>query len=399
MHFRIVLLIDGKMLMMQWAAIGTVVVALSTSNALAASNTCETWAEPTPGIPCTDCASIQESSGIALSWAQPNVWFTHNDAGGSANLYAFTEDGQWVGSHPVTGAGFRDWEDLGAGPCPVDVDAERCIYIADTGDNSRTRDEVNVYVVADPVFDEPAPVVASWRLRYPGEPRDCEAIVVHPCTGRIYLITKEPDIDPAVYRAPEQATGPDFAADLELVAILHRSWFADNGLVTGADWSEGGDSLILRTYRGAWFWRTDPENPDSHWGTAPESVPIDTEGQGESIAFHPDGGVVTTTEGVPMSIVHLRCESAGASTVCPTPEDISGDTGAHTDTSEPIDSATPDTHTPSTPTDSADFSDEPATDIPSRDVDKGGCANVVAPLWVVLPLAFRRRRRSIPPIT
>ena len=360
-----------------------------------AGDTCDTWGASTPSVSCTDCSAVQESSGLALSWAQPGTWFTHNDAGGTANLYAFTEDGQWVGSHPVTGGGFRDWEDLGAGPCPVDVDAERCIYIADTGDNARNRDEVNVYVVVDPLFDEPAPVVASWRLRYPGDPRDCEAIVVHPCTGRLYLITKEPDIDPAVYLAPEQPTGPDFAADLTLVSVLHRSWFADNGLVTGADWSEGGDRLILRTYKGAWSWTTNPEDPDGHWGTAPDAVPIDTEGQGEAIAFRPDGGVVTTTEGVPMQIVQLTCESAQPSPVCPEPDDdVPTDTGSPTDTSTPDDPIAPDTDDESENHDSAVPTDELPTSSGSTQVGKGGCASVMVPLWLLLPWAARRKRTS-----
>jgi hypothetical protein len=370
--------------------------------------TCTSWGEPTLLATCEDCPRLNESSGVVPARHRPGVWFTHNDAGGSAELYAFDTAGTHIETHRVTGGGFRDWEDLASGPCPDGVEAETCLYIGDVGDNGSTRDEVEIFVVAEPAEGSSPEVVASWRLRYPDEAHDCEAVVVHPCTGRVYLLTKERDGSPLVFRAPAEPTGSGSAGDLELIAILDKAWFGDSGLLTGADWSLGGDRLVLRTYDGGWAWTTDPAAPDGHWSRPPDTVPIDVEGQGEAIAFHPDGGVLTTTERVPMRISHLPCATSEEPPACPPPEPV--DTGGPADSGGPEDSAAPgetgdpgtddgddgtdNTEAPS-PTDSSAPPASTAT-TGSAGGQKGGCGSEAAWLWLVglVGLAGLGRRRG-----
>jgi len=364
----------------------------------AAPPTCTSWGESVLLATCDDCPRIDESSGVVAAVHRPGVYFTHNDAGGSAELYAFDTTGVHIETHSVTGGGFRDWEDIASGPCPSGVDADTCIYIGDVGDNSESREEVDIWVVAEPEAGASAPVVASWRLRYPVDAHDCEAIVVHPCTGRVYLLTKEREGEPVVFRVPATPTGPDAAVDVELVATFSRTWFGDSGLLTSADWSVGGDRLVVRTYDGGWEWITDPANPDAHWTTAPSPIPIDVEGQGESITHHPDGGVLTTTERTPMRIVHLPCDTTEPATTCPPPEPH--DTGTPADTADSADTAHSDTapadSTPpddSTPNDSANQGTPPtATTV---DKDTCGCGGGAA-AWVVLAglLGIRRRQAT-----
>ena len=375
----------------------------------AAAPVCTGWAEPELIAECTDCPLINESSGVVPARNRADVWFTHNDAGGTAELYAFDSAGTHLETHSVLGGGFRDWEDIATGPCPEGVDADPCLYIGDVGDNGESREEVDIWVVAEPVEGEPADVVASWRLRYPVRPHDCEAIVVHPCTGRVYLITKERSGEPTVFRVPETPTGPDRAVDLELVAALPITWFGDSGLVTGADWSEGGDQLALRTYDGGWYWPTDPSAPDAHWSTEPLPLPIDIEGQGESLAFHPEGGVLTTTERTPMRIVHLQCDGTTDASECPPPEPDPEDTGGPGDTGSTVDTACcPDTGEPSTPeprdsappddrdADSASAAPASTAAAPSKAAECG-CSNG-ASAWILIGclLGLGRRRANEP---
>lgn len=357
--------------------------------------TCTTWGEPTLLATCDDCPRLDESSGVVPARHRPGVWFTHNDAGGSAELYAFDTTGVHIETHRVTGGGFRDWEDLASGPCPEGVEAETCLYIGDVGDNGSTRDEVEIFVVAEPTEGSSPAVVASWRLRYPDGPHDCEAVVVHPCTGRVYLLTKERDDTPRVYRAPATPTGSASAGDLELIALLDKAWFNDSGLLTGADWSLAGDRLVLRTYDGGWAWTTDPAAPDAHWSRPPDAVPIDVEGQGEAIAFHPNGGVLTTTERTPMRISHLPCAESVEPAECPPPEP--DDTGGPVDSAAPVDSGGPgetggtddgagdegtdDSETPA-PTDSGPPPADPAEPAATSS-QKGGCGSEAAWLWLV----------------
>ena len=113
------------------------------------------WSGPVEATTCTSYGSaalvaecqadeINESSGIAWSRTRRGIWFSHNDAGGVAVLHAFDLTGDHVDTHVVTGADFQDWEDLSYGPCPAGTEAEHCLYIADVGDNARTRDVVQI---------------------------------------------------------------------------------------------------------------------------------------------------------------------------------------------------------------------------------------------------------------
>jgi hypothetical protein len=382
-------------------------VSLFLAHSQAAAPVCTAWGESELLATCDDCPRINESSGVVPARHREGVWFTHNDAGGSAELYAFDTTGIHLETHSVLGGGFRDWEDIATGPCPAGVDAETCIFIGDVGDNGSSREEIDIWVVAEPTVGEPAEVVASWRLRYPVEPHDCEAIVVHPCTGRIYLLTKEREGEPMVFRVPATPTGPDSVVEVELVATLSRTWFGDSGLVTGADWSEAGDQLAMRTYDGGWVWQTDPADPDGHWSTPPTPLPIDIEGQGESIAFHPDGGVLTTTERTPMRIVHLPCDTSTDPSECPPPEPE--DTGSPPDTGSAEDTACcPDTGPEDEPgpideddTQEDDQRDDSAVS-PAVDAapatppkDECGCGDGASAWVVVWCLLGLRRRRSV----
>ena len=363
-----------------------------------AAEVCTAWAEPEVLAECP-ATELNESSGLAASVRQPGEWFTHNDAGGSAELYRFNEAGEHLETHEVVGAPFRDWETLDAGPCPAGVEAERCLFIGDVGDNGRSRADVFVYVVAEPASGEPAEVLATWRLGWPDGAEDSEAMVVHPCTGRVYLFTKHNgERDPSVWRLPaEPVVGVD-PAPVEYVATLPRAWFGDSGRLTGADWSEGGNQLVVRTYEGAWIWDTEGGAPDAHWATAPTSIPFDPGVQGESVAFAPEGGVLSTSERVPMRISATRCATSVPAPACPPDEP---DTGSP---SGPDTAAPPDTATPSDPGDGTE------TGAPARDVPSGGgppgpedegcdCSRPAGVLWVPLLgfAAARRRRKATPP--
>ncbi|MBL8617821.1 MAG: hypothetical protein JNM72_19585 [Deltaproteobacteria bacterium] len=284
---------------------------------------CESWGASVDLGTCGEPA-LNEASGLAALARAPGQWLTHNDAGGSATLYVFDESAAFVEALAVEGATMRDWEDMAAGPCPAAVAADRCVYIGDIGDNSEVREDIVVYVLPEPPAGGPAVVAAQWRLRYPPGPQDAEALTVHPCTGQVHIFTKDRDGDPGVYALPAEPTGPDMVAELSLVATLPRATFDGSGLITAADWSPGGELLALRTYGGGWAWRTDPSAPDAHWPGSPERLPIDTSGQGEALAFHPEGGLLLVNEGSPMSVRRLPCATFTEVEGCPRPPEDSG---------------------------------------------------------------------------
>src|ERR1051326_9299686 len=84
--------------------------------------------------------SISESSGLVASPTPPGAYWTHNDSGDGPFIYAIDTRGNTLATFRVTGATNRDWEDIASGPGPQ---LNRSyLYIGDTGDNDRVRDEV-----------------------------------------------------------------------------------------------------------------------------------------------------------------------------------------------------------------------------------------------------------------
>ena len=80
---------------------------------------------------------LTESSGVAASLRrQPGILWTMNDSGHDACHLRDRYPGPAThGAFAVAGAENRDWEAIAIGPCGQ----RDCLYIADTGDNGRTR--------------------------------------------------------------------------------------------------------------------------------------------------------------------------------------------------------------------------------------------------------------------
>src|SRR6266545_5181724 len=143
--------------------------------------------------------SIEESSGIAASRRNAGIFWTHNDSGDGPFVYAFDRQGKHRGVWRVTGAKAIDWEDMAIGPGPRR--GRSYLYLGDIGDNSKKRDQITVYRVAEtqvtpkdssstvqnPRDTEAADVI---RLKYPDGKYDAEALLIHPFTGDLYVITK-----------------------------------------------------------------------------------------------------------------------------------------------------------------------------------------------------------------
>jgi hypothetical protein len=256
---------------------------------------CESYAPAEQVV--VDAAPVDESSGLAAARLRQGVYFTHGDAGDDPVLFAVDLDGRYLGSHLVRGASLFDWEDLAAGPCPDD--GEPCLYVGDIGDNDALRESIVVYVVREPEEGEDAELVESWEGSYPDGPRDAETLLVHPCTGERYVVTKGVDATGTVYRLADEGA-------LEPVAELALD---DDTSITGGSWNETGDRVVLRTRERIFAWDTSMEDAEAHWNEAPVVVGEVAEDQGEGVAFASDGSLVTSDEGQPLRLHHFACEA------------------------------------------------------------------------------------------
>lgn len=276
--------------------------------------TAETYGQPTRLGILKDPA-IDESSGIVASHANPGMYWTHNDSGDGPFIYAFDGRGGRRGVWRVTGASARDWEGIAWGPGPKrDINY---LYIGDIGDNDERHSEVVIYRVPEPVVREsdaiskkskPLATEASEaiRLRYPDGKHDSEALLVHPTTGTIYLLTKTPFANPIVYEATAPFDATDVSTLVRVGEINVPSLFG--GIITGGDISPDGRRVALCDYiQGYEIVLPNSRAPfDRIWKLPLTVVRLGRREQGEAIGYRLDGkALLATSEGLPAPLIQV----------------------------------------------------------------------------------------------
>src|SRR5688500_17654320 len=94
-----------------------------------------------------ETADVKESSGLAASKCQPNVLWTHNDAGSDAFIFGLTPEGKNLGAWKVQNARNIDWEDIES---YKDSSGKCFLLIGDIGDNEQNRPELTIYRIHEP---------------------------------------------------------------------------------------------------------------------------------------------------------------------------------------------------------------------------------------------------------
>ncbi len=183
---------------------------------------------------------IRESSGIVASRQFEGVYWTLNDSGNPASLYATKLNGELIQEIAVKGSGNFDWEALG-------IDEKNQLWIGEIGNNSRLRFDLKVVVVAEPnpFTETEAEVIASYPYRYPNENVDAEGLFI--VEGMPYIVSKERE-RAVLYRFPTLLVS-DTKQTLERVGE-----FAGAKLATGAGVSEDGTRLAVCTYDALWVY-------------------------------------------------------------------------------------------------------------------------------------------------
>ena len=260
--------------------------------------------------------AVKESSGLAASRRNPGMFWTHNDSGDGPFLYAFDRQGKRAGIWEVAGAKAIDWEDMAAGPGPERGRAY--LYVGDIGDNARKREEIIVYRVAEPAIaaqdsaasqaqarkTEPAEAI---RLKYPDGTHDAEALLVHPATGDLYIVTKAMGAPARVYKA----ASPISSADVTTLTLVGEARLpnAMAGLITGGDIAPDGRRVILCDYFGAYEMALPDGSADNFgeiWKQPLTPVKLAERRQGESICYRLDGkAILTTSEGRPCPLYEV----------------------------------------------------------------------------------------------
>lgn len=270
----------------------------------AAADRCAAWDPPAEtGIRLRD---VEEASGIALGRASRTL-YALEDSGHEAVLHLVDLERGTSGAQRVRGATNTDWEDLAAGPCPPEVAAAQCLWIADTGDNDGRRDSVVLWAVPE-TTDAAVDAVACVRAFPDDDARDVEALLASP-DGTLRLVAKENDGQAHVYTTEALCDG-------STLALLEESVLDVPGPITGGAVDAGGTRFALRTATEALLW--DGCAPD--WSLPPARVALGDEEQGEAIAFEDDGSLWTASEGGSLRPLRAACARTEPADTCPAPE-------------------------------------------------------------------------------
>lgn len=218
---------------------------------------------------------ITESSGLAASRLHPGIYWTHNDSDDGAYLYAIdSATGQTVATVTMTGVGTpRDIEAISIGP-------NNQIYVGDIGDNDGvTWDYVWVYQLTEPKALKNQTIRATqYVVKYSDGSRDAESLVVHPKTGRVYIIDKQED-GGHLYAGPAElsSSGTNVFRPVAPVDL----WATD------AAFSPDGRQLAVRGYFGgvSYAWNDGKLKREGQL-----DVPL--QGQGESVTYSRDGSKI-----------------------------------------------------------------------------------------------------------
>lgn len=246
---------------------------------------------------------IVEVSGLAASRVNPGILYAHSEDNASFVAMSKTT-AQAVGRYTAGIVPF-DWEDIATGPCP----AGSCIFMGDIGRVSGhpppLPDTFAVYRMKEPnlAAGQTTGTIAGDRFpfKYPDTPQNAEALLVHPTTGDIYVVTKDGTSGLSkVYKFPRPLPAPGTLSTLIHVADVQMPLGPDGNFrsVTAGTIHPCASRLLLRTYRAVYEYRAPAgQSFESAFLQAPVVLTDTHEGQGESIEYEPDGsGYFTMSE-------------------------------------------------------------------------------------------------------
>ena len=256
---------------------------------------------------------IKEGSGLVSSKCSENVFWTHNDSGDDAYIFALDGKGEKRATYKVKGAKNIDWEDIAE---TKNESGECFLFIGDFGNNARTRSEHTIYKVKEPTefskdssrknpqMTEDAEAI---KFTYPDIRHDAETLLVHPQTKEFYVITKRLTGAAGVYK---------LKADYDKSAVNKLEKISDlsvpavpEGFLTGGDISPDGKRVVICDYFFAYEFvlPANAKNFDEVWKQKPQKIELGTREQGEAVAYSADGtSIFATSENKNSPLIEVK---------------------------------------------------------------------------------------------
>lgn len=259
--------------------------------------------------------AINESSGLVASRENPGLLWTHNDSGDGAFIYCVKRDASSCGTWSVNGAQAFDWEDIAAGPGPNEN--KSYLYVGDIGDNEMKRGSVVIYRFQEPTVsdtgtpttkDNATPTTRAdvLTLTYPDGSHDAEALLIHPNSGNLFIITKVFEGSSQVFRAKAPLEDGTTTTMTQVGQI--RVGDGIPNAITAGDISPNARRVGIVTYVDSFELRLPRRaRPFGRiWKQELVEVPVAERKQGESIAYRIDGkALLTTSEMLPAPLYEV----------------------------------------------------------------------------------------------
>ncbi len=221
---------------------------------------------------------INESSGLIKAWQNGYYW-THNDSGGSPELYMIDKKGFIYDTLIIKNANNIDWEDLAK-------DISGNIYAGDFGNNSGKRNDLSIYKYHNnktEVINFEYESIKNDGIK--NNKIDCEAFLWF--NNKLYLFTKIWDKKNKVtllYELSDQA-GKQTAKLVDSMPMTTA--------VTAADIRPDQKEFVLLSYGKAYFFEIDGTQINF---SKPKGCLKTRRRQTEAIAYEDNSHLVFTNE-------------------------------------------------------------------------------------------------------
>ena len=252
-----------------------------------------------------DDESVPESSGLASSLRREGYFWTHNDSGDGASLYAYDKTGRRTAKVKLKDVSSNDWEDC----CTFSSGGKARLLIADCGDNDRQRSKIHLFLLdePDPRESDTMKKVSRITVRYPDGAHDCEAVAVDSVRQQIVLLTKSFLPQSGVYVVPLPGQSKkefDVTVTATKIATLVLP------LVTAADFDASTGDLWVTNYLQAFRFRASQRRQPLalQFKQLPDAFDLPKWRQVEAVAVDQHQNVWITSEGTPTPLGRLVLE-------------------------------------------------------------------------------------------
>jgi hypothetical protein len=212
---------------------------------------------------------INGSSGLAASFSELGVFYTHND-GGNNRIFTFDRQGRNRGTWILEGVTAHDVEEMASSL----AHAEQMLWLVDTGNNRTPErepaDVFHLHMVLAPkatkagakpeVKTIAAAQISTVQFRFEGGKADCEAVAVDVLRNQILLINKVPRVAQAsanlstnVYALKLDEVFESLAGEEVVEAkriVMGMPPLPEQ--ITGMDISRDGKKAVIQTYDDAY---------------------------------------------------------------------------------------------------------------------------------------------------